>query len=394
MKKKKGGRPSKKLKRELRVTVRFSRLEHYILQQKATKAGMNVSEFIRPAAIYGKVIARQTEEERHFTRQLAAKVKHLLAADISTRVLNRARSRCSEHRNVDFVKLDLSAELLPGDMDLICCSEVLYYLKDEVELELVAKKLLQALRPGGHLIAAHAFVLSDNMSRTGFDWENPYGAETIAPGDGVTAQVGGTAATGHDFLVAQGARAPWAVGLTLIASAIVLFLLFGSLFIPLKAVLMTLLSISASFGALVWIFQEGHLSGVLHFTPAPLDPSIPVLLFCIVFGLSMDYEVLLLSRMHEEYVRTGDNTRAVAGGLERTGRLITSAALIMVLVFASFATAHVTLIKAIGFGLALAVAVDATLVRALVVPAAMRLMGDWNWWAPRWMRRGLAWARH
>jgi peptidoglycan/xylan/chitin deacetylase (PgdA/CDA1 family)/protein-L-isoaspartate O-methyltransferase len=118
--------------------------------------------------------------EGHFTRQLATKVKHLLASDISARALERARSRCSGHHNVDFVKLDLSADVLPGAMDLICCSEVLYLLNDEAELALVARKILQALRPGGHLITAHAFVLKDNMSRTGFDWENPYGAETIA----------------------------------------------------------------------------------------------------------------------------------------------------------------------------------------------------------------------
>jgi glycosyltransferase involved in cell wall biosynthesis/peptidoglycan/xylan/chitin deacetylase (PgdA/CDA1 family) len=118
--------------------------------------------------------------EGHFTRQLATKVKHLLASDISARALERARSRCSGHHNVDFVKLDLSADVLPGAMDLICCSEVLYLLNDEAELALVAGKMVQALRPGGHLITAHAFVLKDNMSRTGFDWENPYGAETIA----------------------------------------------------------------------------------------------------------------------------------------------------------------------------------------------------------------------
>jgi RND superfamily putative drug exporter len=110
-------------------------------------------------------------------------------------------------------------------------------------------------------------------------------------------------------------------------------------------------------------------------------------MFCIVFGLSMDYEVLLLSRMHEEYERTGDNTEAVAQGLAKTGRLITSAALIMVLVFGAFALARVTLIKAIGLGLAVAIAVDATLVRALIVPATMRLMGHWNWWAPKWVHR-------
>jgi len=157
--------------------------------------------------------------------------------------------------------------------------------------------------------------------------------------------------------------------------------------LPFKAVLLNFLSIGASFGALVWIFQQGHLSTLLGFTPQSIDPSIPVILFSIVFGLSMDYEVLLVSRIHEEYVRTGNNTLAVAHGLERTGRLITGAAAIMVTVFLAFGLAEVVIIKAIGIGLAVAVALDATLVRALVVPAVMRLLGQWNWWAPRPLRR-------
>jgi RND superfamily putative drug exporter len=205
----------------------------------------------------------------------------------------------------------------------------------------------------------------------------------IAPGDGVTAQVGGTAATGHDFLVAQGARAPWAVGLTLIASAIVLFLLFGSLFIPLKAVLMTLLSISASFGALVWIFQEGNLADILHFNPLGYTiAGNPIIMFSVIFGLSMDYEVLLLSRIQEAYRRTGDNTASVAEGLAKTAGVITGAALVMVSVFAAFALADTITIKSIGVGMAIAVLLDATIIRVLLVPATMRLMGHWNWWAP------------
>src|SRR5262249_17854176 len=143
----------------------------------------------------------------------------------------------------------------------------------------------------------------------------------------------------------------------------------------------------ASFGALVWIFQEGHLAGVLGFEPAPIEPTLPVLLFCALFGLSMDYEVLLLSRMHEEYLTTRDNTHAVAEGLERSGRLITGAAAIMVAVFAAFALARVVLIKAMGLGMAIAVLLDATLVRVLIVPATMRLFGDLNWWAPRPLQR-------
>jgi len=151
------------------------------------------------------------------------------------------------------------------------------------------------------------------------------------------------------------------------------------------------LSIGASFGALVFIFQQGHFSNLLGFTPQSLDPSIPVILFAIVFGLSMDYEVLLISRIQEEYRRTGDTTQAVADGLEKSGRLITGAAGIMVAVFLAFGLADVVLIKSIGLGLAIAVAIDATLVRALIVPAVMRLLGRSNWWAPRplarWHRR-------
>ena len=180
---------------------------------------------------------------------------------------------------------------------------------------------------------------------------------------------------------------PGAVAFVMLATIVVLFLLLGSVVLPLKAVVMNLLSISASFGALVWVFQDGHFASLLGFQPSPIDPSTPVIMFCIVFGLSMDYEVLLLSRIQEEYRRTGDNTHSVAEGLEKSGRLITGAAAIMVGVFAAFGLAEILLIKAIGLGMALAVAIDATLVRALVVPATMRLLGRWNWWAPRPLAR-------
>ena len=182
-----------------------------------------------------------------------------------------------------------------------------------------------------------------------------------------------------DFIATHAVRA---VIFIVVLTYIALFLLLGSVVLPLKAVLMNLLSISASFGAMVWVFVEGHFSQLMNFTPQALDPTVPVILFCIVFGLSMDYEVLLLSRIQEEYKRTGDNTHAVAEGLERSGRLITAAAAIMVAVFTGFALADVVIIKSIGLGMAVAVALDATLVRALIVPAAMRLLGDLNWWAP------------
>jgi RND superfamily putative drug exporter len=180
-------------------------------------------------------------------------------------------------------------------------------------------------------------------------------------------------------------RAPMVIAFMMAATILALFALLRSVILPLKAVVMNTLSITASFGALVWIFQEGHLAGLLRFEAAPLDPTVPVLLFCVVFGLSMDYEVLMLARMREEYLRSGDNTWAVAEGLARSGRLITSAAAIMITVFAAFALSRVVVVKALGVALALAVALDATLVRILVVPATMRLLGHLNWWAPRWL---------
>jgi predicted secreted hydrolase len=151
---------------------------------------------------------------------------------------------------------------------------------------------------------------------------------------------------------------------------------------------MNTLSIVASFGALVWIFQDGNLSALLGFQPLGfVETTQPVILFCVLFGLSMDYEVFLLTRMKEQWDRTGDNQEAVARGLERSGRIVTSAALIVVVVAGSFGFADIVLIKALGIGMALAVALDATVVRALLVPATMRLLGHWNWWVPAWLRR-------
>ena len=185
-------------------------------------------------------------------------------------------------------------------------------------------------------------------------------------------------------------RTPIAIGSVILVTFIVLFVLTGSVVLPLKAVLTNLFSISASFGALVWIFQEGNLSRQLGFTPQSIDPTVPVILFSIVFGMSMDYEVLLISRIQEEYRRTGDNQAGVAMGLEKSGRLITGAAAIMVAVFLAFGLSNFVIIKAIGIGLAIAIAIDATIVRILIVPSIMRILGRANWWAPRplvWLHR-------
>ncbi len=201
--------------------------------------------------------------------------------------------------------------------------------------------------------------------------------------------VGGATAVFADSQQALRDRLPWALGIIVLSTFVLLFLFTGSVVIPVKALLLNLLSLSATFGALVWIFQEGHLQwlvGDFQVTGA-LDTAMPILMFCIAFGLSMDYEVFLLSRIKEEYDRTGDNTAAVATGLQRTGRLVTAAAALLAIVFLAFATSGVTIIKMMGIGVALAVIVDATVVRGLLVPAFMRLAGDWNWWAPRPLRQ-------
>ena len=200
--------------------------------------------------------------------------------------------------------------------------------------------------------------------------------------------VGGQSAVLVDAKDALWSRLPVALGLIAIATYVLLFLMVGSLLVPAKAVVLNLLSLSATFGAMVWIFQDGHLAGVLDFTPTGfIDLFTPVLMFCVAFGLSMDYEVFLLSRIKEEYDVARDNEHAVAVGLERTGRIVTAAALLLAVVFVAFATSEVSIIKLIGLGLALAVLIDAFLIRATLVPAFMRLAGRANWWAPRWLRR-------
>ena len=256
----------------------------------------------------------------------------------------------------------------------------------------------EALRAG--------FISADNASTfiqltLVDDWNSPEALEAVRDlraerDDGGwnafndTPLVGGLAAYNLDVVDAVADNLPISMAYIFIATCLILFVQVRSVVIPLKAVVMNILSVTATFGMLVFIFQEGGLGldEVMNFTPEPIDPTTPVMLFCIVFGLSMDYEVLMLSRIHEEWERTGDNTLAVANGLQKTGRLITAAAAIMVVVFSAQIFASVAIIKMFGMGLALAILVDATLVRALVVPATMRLMGPLNWWSPKWMGGG------
>jgi uncharacterized membrane protein YdfJ with MMPL/SSD domain len=200
--------------------------------------------------------------------------------------------------------------------------------------------------------------------------------------------VGGATAALVDELGSLGATLPWMALLVVVTTFVLLFLAFGSVVLPLKAIVMNALSLTATFGAIVWIFQEGHLSGLLNFMPTgTIDPTMPILMLAIIFGLSMDYEVFLLSRIRERYDVTGDNTAAVAGGLQRTGGIITSLALLLVIVVGAFSASGITFIKLMGVGMIIALVVDATIIRVLLVPATMRLLGPANWWAPRPLRR-------
>jgi RND superfamily putative drug exporter len=214
----------------------------------------------------------------------------------------------------------------------------------------------------------------------------------IPPPDGAQVLTGGLPSRSADFMTSFRASVPIAILIVVLVTSGVLFLTFGSVFLPIKAVLMSLISVTASFGALVWIFQQGHLSTLLGFeTSNTIAAWQPIIMFSILFGLSMDYEVLLLSRIRERYLATHDNTRAVAEGIGLTGGIITGAALIMVAVFAAFGMSSITSIKSLGVTMSLAVLIDATIVRGLLVPAFMRIMGRVNWWAPAWMQRAVAW---
>ncbi|MFD3595570.1 MMPL family transporter [Nocardia sp. NPDC058640] len=200
--------------------------------------------------------------------------------------------------------------------------------------------------------------------------------------------VGGVAAANADSVAAIENELPWALGFVVIMMLIVLFALTGSVVLPVLAVILSALSLTATFGALVWIFQDGHLSGVLGFTvTGDLSATVPVMLFAAAFGLAMDYQVFLLSRIREEYDRTGKNDTAVALGLERVGRIVTAAAILISLVFLGFLASDITFMKAFGIGLPLAVIVDATLVRGFLLPAAMKVLGDANWYAPEFLHR-------
>ena len=220
--------------------------------------------------------------------------------------------------------------------------------------------------------------------------ENPYTQDAYAAVDAVRATdppagtdflVGGLSAGQKDFIASLYGKAPLAAAFVIGATYLVLLVTFRSVFIPLKAVIVNVLSLTASFGAIVFVFQDGHLSGLLNFTPLGfVDATLPILMFCTIFGVSMDYEVFLLSRIREAYENGDSNTASVSKGLVATAGIITSAAAIIIVVTGAFAFTGIILTKAVGLGLAVAVFVDATIIRVLLVPATMRVLGDWNWW--------------
>ncbi|MDP9168734.1 MAG: MMPL family transporter, partial [Actinomycetota bacterium] len=225
------------------------------------------------------------------------------------------------------------------------------------------------------------------------------GLHAVPGPDGRTVQFTGTAQINRDSVEAITTRLPWVLGLIGVISFALLFLLTGSVVLPLKAVVLNVLSLTAAFGALVWIFQQGHLGAFGTTSTGTLVANMPVLLFCIAFGLSMDYEVFLVARIREFWLRLrppagatraaqrAANDESVALGLAHTGRVITAAALVMSISFAALIAAQVSFMRMFGVGLTLAVLVDATLVRMVLVPAFMHVLGGWNWWAPRPLAR-------
>jgi putative drug exporter of the RND superfamily len=234
------------------------------------------------------------------------------------------------------------------------------------------------------------YVAGDRTLIRGVTEANPYtqdaygavdAVRAVQAPDGTSFLVGGLSAGQKDFISSLYGKAPFAAAFVIGVTYLILLITFRSVFIPLKAVIVNILSLTASFGTMVFVFQDGHLSGLLDFTPLGfVDATLPILMFCTIFGVSMDYEVFLLSRIREAYENGDSNTASVAKGLVSTAGIITSAAAIIIVVTGAFALTGIVLTKAIGLGLAVAVFVDATIIRILLVPATMRILGDWNWW--------------
>jgi len=295
----------------------------------------------------------------------------------------RLASRLARDPEVEPGGVRSIATLVPGQTE----QQAQAFVTGPVAAKLVAPFMANA----GNETLIQVVTRHDAQSRESGDFVKRARAliARIAP-PGITADVGGDPGQNQDLNAEVGGKLIPVVALVMVLSYLVLLLFFRSILLPLKAVLMNTASVLAVYGLLVFVFQDGHLEGLLSFqSGGAIESFIPLFLFCVLFGLSMDYEVFLLARIREEYIKTGDNTEAVGWGLEHTASIITSAALIMFTVFGAFAFASLVPIKSMGFGLAMAVLIDATLVRVVLVPAAMRLMGRWNWWLPAWLDKRL-----
>jgi putative drug exporter of the RND superfamily len=282
----------------------------------------------------------------------------------------------------------LAAETPDGESDLAAMQQLRDTLNDTPG---VAFATDPQSNPEGNVAIMQVFPTSDPQAEATADLVQRLRDRVIPDvlaGNEVDVKVGGLTAAADDFAAYTSDRLPLFIGAVLLLSFLLLMLVFRSLLVPLKAVIMNLLSIGAAFGVIVAVFQWGWGASLIGVgREAPIEAWAPVFIFAIVFGLSMDYEVFLLSRIREEYDRTGDNATAVADGLALTARVITAAAAIMVCVFGSFIFGPEVALKIMGLGLAVAVLVDATVVRLVLVPSTMELLGDWNWWIPKWLDR-------
>ena len=241
-----------------------------------------------------------------------------------------------------------------------------------------------------------AHTVNDDVSLLVATGEHPWRSKAAfdtlervraVPHPGLDVKIGGPSAQFVDLKITLRDYGRVAAVLVIGWNFVMLLGAFRSVVVPIKAVLMNVFSLGAAYGLLVWVFQYGHLSGLLGFEPLDgIDPTIPLVMFAVVFGLSMDYEVFLLSRIREEWLRTRDNKGSVIFGLANTGRIITSAALILLVVIGSFAAGQLVYVQQIGVGIGAAIALDVTIVRALLVPSTMQLLGSWNWWVPQWLR--------
>jgi putative drug exporter of the RND superfamily len=283
--------------------------------------------------------------------------------------------------------LILAAEF-PKGADIRSLDELVTDLRQTHDVAAVTEPMLS---PSGDAAVIRVIPASSPQSVSTTDLVHTLRADVIpasVAGTDVQVHVGGLTASSIDVSERLSSRLPVFIGAVLVLSFLLLMAVFRSILVPLKAVVMNLLSIGAAYGVVVAVFEWGWLSGVLGVEQTgPIAPFVPMMMFAILFGLSMDYEVFLLSRIREEYDRTGDNAVAVADGLASTARVITAAALIMVTVFGSFILGDATTVKLFGLGLATAILVDATVVRMVLVPATMELLGDRNWWFPRWLDR-------